>query len=70
MQTDTAMKAVSVPALARAASSASGNQASEDGDDSAVNMVIRVGEPRLETRARPDGSTPSRAITKKIRLCP
>jgi hypothetical protein len=70
MQTDTAMKAVSVPALARAASSASGIRPARMATIRAVNRVIRVGEPRFETRARPEGSTPSRAITKKIRLWP
>ena len=70
MQTHTAMKAVSVPALASAASSASGMRPASTATTIAVKMVIRTGEPRPETRASPRGSRPSRAITKKIRLCP
>ena len=71
MQTATAMKAVSVPALASAARSASGTMPGEHARRStAVNMVIRTGEPRPDTRARPRGSRPSRAMTKKIRLWP
>ena len=33
-------------------------------------QVIRTGDPRLDTRARLRGSSPSRAMTEKIRLCP
>ena len=53
----------------------------EDGDSLSVveelrkrrpdsKIVILTGEPPPETLARPRGSSPSRAITKKIRLCP
>ena len=51
MQTATAMKAVSVPALASAASSASGIRPASTATTIAVKMVIRTGEPRPETRA-------------------
>ena len=46
MQTATAMKAVSVPALASAASSASGIRPASTATTIAVKMVIRTGEPR------------------------
>ena len=36
----------------------------------AVKIVIRTGEPRFDTRARLGGSSPSRAMAKKIRLWP
>ena len=36
----------------------------------AVKMVIRTGVPRLDTRARTCGKSPSRATVKKIRLWP
>ena len=36
----------------------------------AVKIVIRTGVPRADTRARLVGSSPSRAMVKKIRLCP
>ena len=70
MQTQTAMKAVRVPALASAASSASGMIPARAATMTAVNRVILTGEPRPDTRARLLGSSPSRAMTKKIRLCP
>ena len=66
----TAMKAVSVPALASAAISDSGNRAAITETMRAVKMVIRVGEPRFDTCASFSGSSPSRAIARKIRLCP
>ena len=70
MQTQTAMKAVRVPALASAANSSRGTIPAKAATITAVNRVIRTGEPRPETLARPRGSRPSRAMTKKIRLWP
>ena len=64
------MKAVSVPALASAASSESGMSPASTPTTIAVKMVIRTGVPRPETRARLGGSSRSRAMTKKIRLWP
>ena len=46
MQTHTAMKAVSVPALASAAISSSGTRPASAATITAVKMVIRTGEPR------------------------
>ena len=66
----TATNAVSVPALASAAISLSGKIAAITATTIAVKMVIRTGVPRFDTRARLCGSSPSRAMVKKIRLCP
>lgn len=66
----TAMNAAKVPALASAAMSASGKMPAMIATTTAVNRVIRTGVPRAETRARLVGSRPSRAMVKKIRLCP
>ncbi len=64
------MNAASVPALASAAMSASGNSPAMIDTTIAVKMVIRTGVPRLDTRASLAGSRPSRAMVKKIRLWP
>ena len=66
----TATNAHSVPALASAAISASGNSPAMTATTIAVKIVIRTGDPRFDTRARLGGSSPSRAMVKKIRLCP
>ena len=52
MQKATAAKAVRVPALASAASSSSGTMPASAPTITAVNRVIRTGEPRPDTRAR------------------
>ena len=66
----TAVKAASVPALASAASSPSGMKPASTATTSAVKIVIRTGVPRDDSFARLAGSSPSRAIVKKMRLCP
>ena len=70
LQADVQANAASVPALASAAMLASGMRPAKTDVTLAVNMVMRVGVPRFDTRARLLGSRPSRATTKKIRLWP
>ena len=53
-----------------AAISASGKTPAIAATTTAVNKVMRTGVPREDTRARLVGSSPSRAMTKKMRLCP
>ena len=64
------MKATRVPALASEAIWSSGASPAKIATTSAVASVIRTGAPRAFTLARLAGSSPSRAITKKIRLWP
>ena len=70
MQTRTATKAAKVPALARAAISPSGRMPASRAARTPVIRVTKLGAPRLETFARPTGSRPSLAMTKKMRLWP
>ena len=70
MQTATATKAVSVPALASAAMASIGRTPAKIMTSSAVKTVIRTGVPRRDTLASPSGNSRSRAMTKKMRLCP
>ena len=71
MQTETAMKAVRVPALASEAIWSSGARPASSATAVAVISVICTGVPVAGcTLARLCGSRPSRAMTKKIRLWP
>ena len=68
--THTATNAASVPALASAAIASIGMTPAMIATSTAVRIVIRTGVPRRDTFASEAGSSPSRAITKKMRLCP
>ncbi|MNY06485.1 hypothetical protein D3C86_1392450 [compost metagenome] len=70
IQTATAVKATSEPALARATISSSGRNRAMAPTIATVNRVMRIGFPPGDTFDRPCGSRPSRAMTKKMRLWP
>ncbi len=71
MHTATAMKASSVPAFASSAISSRRKKPAMPATKIPVTSVINTGEPvRADTLLNARGSSPSRAITKKMRLWP
>jgi hypothetical protein len=56
--------------LASDAITSSGSSPARIATNTAVTAVIRAGVPRFEIAASEGGRNPSRAITRKMRLCP